>query len=413
MRWSPISTIRLSAKIFTAFNATPQIPARTRLSTLAQAGMKNWSPPRFLTVAFVTVLLVFSLLAVMTWVNASKSTDASQWVEHTYQVRATLDRITSTLSEAEMAQRGYLLTGNPDHIRVRDDALSALGRAAETVDRLITDNAGQQIRLRQLQVLIAERAHLYHVNETLREREGLAAAPALVTGVSPLIGSMRTIITQMVDEENHLLGVRRQSEASRLHATRVSFIVLVAMLLAAVIMLFWRLRVDIRLRDRADATIRSNEALLKQILDVLPIAVSVADASGQLTLSNPAARTLSASITPVDTGRDHVKQGERSGNPHELAPHECALARAVLQGETFLNEEVEIKGSDQSRKFALLSAVPLRDDQQTIIGGVTVCQDVTALKQTEQLLRTAAHFDDSRSRALALFNASFDRQKIA
>ncbi len=375
--------------------------------------MKSWSPHRLLTVAFAAIFLVFASLAAATWLSAQKSTDASQWVEHTYQVRTTLDRITSKLYEAELAQRDYLLTGNPDHLRARDNALSALQRAVETAGQLIADNADQELRLRQLQALIAGRARLYRQNENIRAHDGPAAVPALITSISPMLSNLRTTVTQMLEEENRLLELRKKREASRLRATLLSSIALVAMLLIAVFTLFWRLRVDIRLRERAHAIIRANETLLKQIVDALPIAVSVADASGQLTLSNPAARALAASTAAFGAARDDRPKSARTGDAKERAMHEVMLAKAVSTGERVLNEEVEFEGADERRRFALLSAVPLRDDQRTIIGGVAVCQDVTALKQTEQQLRTAAHFDESRGRALALFNASFDRQQIA
>ncbi len=145
---------------------------------------------------------------------------------------------------------------------------------------------------------------------------------------------------------------------------------------------------------------------------MLPVAVSVADASGKLTMSNPTAQVLSGSATSIGAERSGEQQGARRNDPDQLAADQWALARAV-QGEAFFNEEVEITCSDRSRKSILLSGMPLRDDQRTIIGGVAVCQDVSALKQTEQQLRAAAHFDDSRSQALALFNASFDRKEIS
>jgi CHASE3 domain sensor protein len=194
------------------------------------------------TIAFAAILTVFSLLAAVASVSASKSAEASKWVDHTNQVIETLHRITVKLFAADWAQRGYLLTGANEHLKLRDDAFNALDKEMETAARLTADNAGQQLRVQQLRALLAERERLARVNEQVRKREGLTAVPALVSGVSPLVDSMGALVTQMGAEENHLLEVRGQTEASRLLATRASFIVLVAMLLGVVFALFWRIR---------------------------------------------------------------------------------------------------------------------------------------------------------------------------
>jgi hypothetical protein len=51
-----------------------------------EANMKKWSSHRLLTIAFAAILTMFSALAAMTWVSASKSAEASQWDDHTNQV---------------------------------------------------------------------------------------------------------------------------------------------------------------------------------------------------------------------------------------------------------------------------------------------------------------------------------------
>ena len=361
-----------------------------------------------LTVAFAAILTTFALLAVIAWVSASKSARASQSVEHSYQVIGMMRQITAKLSEAEWAQRGYLMTGANGELTLRDDALKALHEDVDTTVQLTADNAAQQVRLRQLNALLADRERLYHGNEATRLHGGLAALSGLIGSAAPLRDRTGALVAQMIDEEQRLLRLREQKEASRVLATQWSCTALVGLLLAVVLALFWRIRREIGLRDEREAAVRASEALLKQILDVLPVGVSVADASGKLTLSNPAAHQLAGyAVALPETGHARAQPSEA------LAPGEWALARTVQKRETFLNEDIEVQSMDRHRKSILLSGVPLRDERNAITGGVAVTQDVSALKETEQQLRAAARFDDSRNEALALFNASFDRQKIA
>ena len=51
-----------------------------------------------------------------------------------------------------------------------------------------------------------------------------------------------------------------------------------------------------------------------------------------------------------------------------IQPHEWAGARAILNGESTFDEEVEIESFDGVRKCVLVSSVPLRDEIGTVTG---------------------------------------------
>jgi signal transduction histidine kinase/CheY-like chemotaxis protein len=76
-----------------------------------------------------------------------------------------------------------------------------------------------------------------------------------------------------------------------------------------------------------------------------------------------------------------VDTGER------IEPEEWAAARAVLKGETSINEEIEIECFDGSHKIILNSAVPILDERQEILGAFIVNQDITERKRAERAIR--------------------------
>lgn len=145
--------------------------------------------------------------------------------------------------------------------------------------------------------------------------------------------------------------------------------------------------VDITARKQAELALLEREQQLRAILDLLPVAVFMCDARGTLIQANPAADQIwGANVPLVDLQRYREYKGRRPGSGHWLEPNEWALARAVLQGETTLGEEVAIEGFDGTRKTILNSALPVRGPNGEILGGVAVNVDITERKRAEHAL---------------------------
>jgi PAS domain S-box-containing protein len=139
-------------------------------------------------------------------------------------------------------------------------------------------------------------------------------------------------------------------------------------------------RADVRRREAVEAT-----RLLNLILDTMPVGVFVANRQGALTASNPEGRRIWGAPhgTPAEYGAYRVWTSD-SGAP--LARGEWGMAKAIQRGETTLNEVLEIEAFDGSRKTIQHSAVPVREADGAIVGGVVVIQDVTARVRAERLL---------------------------
>src|SRR6185369_8234635 len=73
---------------------------------------------------------------------------------------------------------------------------------------------------------------------------------------------------------------------------------------------------------------------------------------------------------------------------------EWGAARAIREDKTIIGEEIEIEGFDGIRRIILHSAVPLRNQQNEIVGAVVVNEDITSRKRME--LENAAYQDKLR-----------------
>ncbi|MBZ0297986.1 MAG: PAS domain S-box protein, partial [Anaerolineae bacterium] len=149
---------------------------------------------------------------------------------------------------------------------------------------------------------------------------------------------------------------------------------------------------DVTERKRAEEAIRNSEALLRTVLELLPVGVWVTDENGLITLGNPSGEQIWAGAQYVGPESYGVYKAWwlETGKPVE--PEEWAVARAITKGETSLNEELEIECFDGTRKIITNSAVPLRDSEQNIIGAIIVNQDITERKQAAETLRGQRDF---------------------
>lgn len=145
---------------------------------------------------------------------------------------------------------------------------------------------------------------------------------------------------------------------------------------------------DITDIKRVEAALRENEALLRSVLETLPVGVWITDQHGRVLEGNPAAKQIWAGARyGAEEYADY--RGRWASTGKLIEPDEWAGARAI-RGETSLAEEIEIECFDGTHKIILNSAIPLRDARGEISGALIVNEDVTVIKQAEDQLRAVS-----------------------
>jgi PAS domain S-box-containing protein len=149
------------------------------------------------------------------------------------------------------------------------------------------------------------------------------------------------------------------------------------------------MNLDLTEHKEAEESIRRSESNLSTIMNALPVGVITADERGRLTGMNPATRELWG-IPP------QTESWEQYGNwigwwPEtgvRIKAEEWALARALRNGEEIRNELVRNeKFGTHEKRYYLANAVPLRNNEGRITGGVVAMLDVTDRFVIEQELR--------------------------
>lgn len=144
---------------------------------------------------------------------------------------------------------------------------------------------------------------------------------------------------------------------------------------------------DITDRKQAEMALAHSEYLQKKIIDIIPVGLWVADETGKICLANPEVQRIwgGAKYVGLDQYGEYKGWWEKNGEP--LTAEDWTLARAVTEGETSKPEIVNIEAFDGQQRTIIMHATPLKDNENNIIGGIEVNQDVTELKTTERSLK--------------------------
>lgn len=205
---------------------------------------------RMLAGALIALFLAFaSLGAAFIWYDRS-----NEAVTQTHQVRNAIANVLQALTDAESAQRGYVLTGSPTFLIRVDTAKGQAHLALESARELTRDNPGQQTRLSILGDLMDQRLRVIDTTMRLRRDSGDAVAAIHVIrqgeGLRAMDG-VRRLVSELDTEEARLQGQRLQ-RVMVVRTVMVTALIAFAILLAA---LFVKALRDINLDREVEADI--------------------------------------------------------------------------------------------------------------------------------------------------------------
>src|SRR6185436_19372468 len=109
--------------------------------------MSTGSRPHSTRLGVVAALLLLAGIAVSSLVWMNRFADGAQWVSHTHEVIEALDAVRSRITDAESAQRGFLLTGDESNLSFYSASKAALASRLVAVKKLCADNVSQFRRI--------------------------------------------------------------------------------------------------------------------------------------------------------------------------------------------------------------------------------------------------------------------------
>jgi len=166
--------------------------------------------------AFAAALLGIGAVTAASLRSLSARRDSSRWIVHSQDVRLSIARVSTLATDADSAQRSYLLDGREEYLESFRRAEEDLAKEVERLAALTRDNPRQQERIPELRSLLQARAQA--LRDAIERRQAGEPAVPETGEATRLTQRGRVLLAGMEDEETALLSRRleRLARADRL-----------------------------------------------------------------------------------------------------------------------------------------------------------------------------------------------------
>jgi PAS domain S-box-containing protein len=352
----------------------------------------------------------FALLAAVTrilYADFERERDTRYWVSHTNEVLNQFQFLTSTLEQAETAQRGYLLTGEPRYLELFQSALRNEQTTIRSLLRLTVDNSDQQKRIATLNGLVDRRLASLRLTIEVRQSAGLAAAVERVrSGDGDRI--MEQCLAALHDAQHveiELLASRAASAEAQGLTTRWVLGLGSGSLLIMLVIAGAVIERDVQRRERDQIAVQRSEESLHLALE-----------------------SANAGTWRWDLTTNENEWSDELWKLYGLDPQSCApsfeawrnvvhpddreeavrvVAEAARAG-VELNVEFRVRDPQGGERWLLARARPQRDSKGQAKSYAGIALDITQRKKAEEALRereqNLRRLTDAAPVAIALFD---------
>jgi PAS domain S-box-containing protein len=338
-------------------------------------------------------LLIFGIVALISYGSIDRFVDGAQWVDHTHRAMLTLEEFRSQLERIVATQRSYLVTGDRRYLERYDAAVKGLPQQMQVLREMTADNARQQSTLEKLEPLVSGRLAILARGLELKSAAKLHgnSAGALLAQGQALMDQVHELISQMKAEEESLLGARsRVFEKEKIVATLV--IVLGNLVAFSFLLFAFRaLTREIAERGKAEATARRHAEEVEDLYNNAPCGYHSLDERG-----------VFVQINDTELGWLGYTREEVVGKlalPDILTSESRAFFRqnfAGLRAQGWARDiEFELVRKDGTILPALLNATMVKDESGKFVSTRSTAFDLTERRQAERKLKEAHGFLDS------------------
>jgi PAS domain S-box-containing protein len=145
---------------------------------------------------------------------------------------------------------------------------------------------------------------------------------------------------------------------------------------------------DITERKQREQALQESKNQLRTLIDLLPVAVFVAEADGRIVTWNEAAEEIwGGEIAESQSVAEYERyEGWWADTGEPVEPEEWALARALRGEEVTDPDVIEIEGFDGERRTVLNHGMPVRDADGEVSRAVVTLTDITERTEYQRKL---------------------------
>lgn len=305
-------------------------------------------------------------------------------LEESNRVNFEIQRLFSTMQDAEVGQRGYIITGNPKFLEPYERGTSRINGNLLTLERLIGEREEQLFHFDLLQSLVQEKRDHMERTIVIRRDRGQEAASNIIRQErgKQLMDTLRLVIRKMTAIENRRYQELRAQDQQRQEDT-VRFVYATLGAAGFVILLLGGAAIRyVVLRKRAEAVQGEMSLWLATILNNIYDGIILINERGVI-------ESFSASAERIfGYGADEVLNRNVSllmPEPHKSS-HDGYLQRYRETGERHIidtGREVEGLHKDGSAVPLDLAVTEIHTNGRRMFVGVV--RDITERKRIEQM----------------------------
>ncbi len=327
--------------------------------------------------------------SIVAYANLRRLRQSGNAVAQALAVLESLESNLATLTDAETAQRGYLITRDPKHVPRSKAAIANSTDELDTIAALSSSNSRLLTRIPEIRRLAILRQSEIERTIALGEQGRFDEAIQLMRDneAQRTMESLRGVVGEMQHEERNLLTSREADDDRAYHSAVVGSLVSTAIGLCALAAVLLLLRRYLRSVAQLAERLGEQREMLQSALISIGDAVVVTDAHGRITFVNRTAEqltgwslheSLGAELTtvcnilsesnrrPIDNPAARILQ---EGRPA------CSVNQCLLLGKT--GSELPIEGS----------ANPIKENNGDVCGAVLVFRDTSARKRQEAAIQ--------------------------
>jgi len=326
------------------------------------------------------IALLFMGTVSYRWIVVSENSNG--WVLHTHEVLGNLNGLLLSMESVQSSSRGFVLTGGESYLTSYAASVSNARKQEAAVRSLTVDNSRQQVRLPELESLIAEKIEFAKKIIALRRTMGFEPAAEVVRSGQgqQIMTRFQAEVGAMKDEELRLLALR-QVDAER-RARQTKDILLFGMMLAVLVTAGagWSVRRDFLARKLAEEMQHDGEDRFRDLANNISQLAWMADEKGSIFWYNQRWFDYFGA-TANEVGRRGW--AETVHHPEHMQRVLEKFNRCIATGEIW-EDTFPLRGADGVYHNFLSRAVPIRDGGGKVLRWFGTNTDISEIQQSEK-----------------------------